>query len=202
MSQEIKHISPVFFDYIHTALQRFMPLTKEELNALLAYCELRRFDKKKIIVEEGEVDNYLSMVVQGLVRKYIRVRKNEATLQLATEGHVIHAELSYLTRTPSTVIVETLEPTVLISIQYSKMEEALEKYPQGERLGRLILTWMYVKKDERRFTELSKTVRERFTDYLAENPHMLQRVPQKYLASYLNIKPETFSRLKHLVKNK
>jgi Trm5-related predicted tRNA methylase len=82
------------------------------------------------------------------------------------------------------------------------MLEALDKYPQGERLGRLILTNMYVKKDERRFIRLSKTIRNRFLDYVAGHPHMLQRVPQKYLASYLNIKPETFSRLKHLTRIK
>ena len=43
-------------------------------------------------------------------------------------------------------------------------------------------------------------VRERFMHYMEHHPHMLQRVSQKYLASYLNIKPETFSRLKHLTR--
>ena len=142
------------------------------------------------------------MVVKGLVRKYIRVKKNDVILQLATEGHVIHSEISFLTRTPSPVILETMEPTVLVSIRYDKMEEALEKFPQGERLGRLILTGMYIKKDEQKYNRLSKPMRERFLDYIAHHPHMIQRVPQKYLASYLNIKPETFSRLKHLVRLK
>jgi CRP-like cAMP-binding protein len=190
------------FEVVFSYLNRFMPLTKEQAEALLPYCEFRNFDKKKIIVQEGETDNYLSIVVKGLVRKYVRVKKSEVILQLATEGHVIHSEISFLTRTPSLVVLETLEPTVLISISYDKMLEALDKYPQGERLGRLILTNMYIKKDERRFTRLSKTVRERFFDYINNHPHMIQRIPQKHLASYLNIKPETFSRLKHLVRGK
>ncbi len=179
-----------------------MTLTNEELLGLMQYCEFRKFDKKTIIVQEGEVDNYLNMVVKGLVIKYVRVKKIHRILQLATEGHVIHSEISFLTRTASTVVLETLEPTVLVSIRHDKMEEALDKYPQGERLGRLILTGMYIKKDEHRYNRLSKPMRQRFLDYLHHHPHMLQRVPQKYLASYLNIKPETFSRLKHLVKLK
>jgi hypothetical protein len=44
------------------------------------------------------------------------------------------------------------------------------------------------------------TPRERFIYFVNRNPELLQRVPQKYLASYLNIKPETFSRFKHLVR--
>jgi CRP-like cAMP-binding protein len=139
------------------------------------------------------------MVVKGLVMKYVRVKKNDMILQLATEGHVIHSEISFLTRTPSLVFVETLEPTIMVSLTYDKMEEALDKFPQGERLGRLILTGMYVKKEESRYFRLLRSARERFLDYLNAHPHMLQRVPQKYLASYLNIKPETFSRMKHLV---
>jgi len=192
-------INPSLIEYAHRYLQRFMTITIDELKILLSYCEIRQVEKRTILVKEGEVDNYLNMVVKGLVMKYVRVKKNDMILQLATEGHVIHSEISFLTRTPSLVFVETLEPTIMVSLTYDKMEEALDKFPQGERLGRLILTGMYVKKEENRYFRLLRSARERFLDYLNAHPHMLQRVPQKYLASYLNIKPETFSRMKHLV---
>ncbi len=192
-------INPSLIEYAHRYLQRFMTITIDELKMLLSYCEIRQVEKRTILVKEGEVDNYLNMVVKGLIMKYVRVKKNDMILQLATEGHVIHSEISFLTRTPSLVFVETLEPTIMVSLTYDKMEEALDKFPHGERLGRLILTGMYVKKEESRYYRLLKSPRERFLDYLNAHPHMLQRVPQKYLASYLNIKPETFSRMKHLV---
>ena len=192
-------INPSLIEYAHRYLQRFMSINIDELKMLLSYCEIRQVEKRTILVKEGEVDNYLNMVVKGLVMKYVRVKKNDMILQLATEGHVIHSEISFLTRTPSLVFVETLEPTVMLSLTYDKMEEALDKFPQGERLGRLIVTGMYVKKEESRYFRLLRSARERFLDYINAHPHMLQRVPQKYLASYLNIKPETFSRMKHLV---
>ena len=192
-------INPSLIEYAHRYLQRFMTIGIDELKELLSYCEIRQVEKRTILVKEGEVDNYLNMVVKGLVMKYVRVKKNDMILQLATEGHVIDSEISFLTRTPSLVFVETLEPTVMLSLTYDKMEEALDKFPQGERLGRLILTGMYVKKEESRYFRLLRSARERFLDYINAHPHMLQRVPQKYLASYLNLKPETFSRMKHLV---
>jgi CRP-like cAMP-binding protein len=200
MNVDLNNLSEPMLQYISKYLQRFMPFTTEDVKGLAQYCEIRKFDKRVEIVKEGEVDNYLNMVLAGLVRKYVRVKKKETILQLATEGHVIHSEISYLTRVPSQVILETLEPTLLISIRYDKMKEALASFPKGERLGRLIMTGMYIKKDERRYEMLAKSTRQRFLDYMNRNPHMLQRIPQKYLASYLNITSETFSRFKHLLR--
>ena len=199
MNKAFAEIDLIYFEYAQKYLGRFMPITREELIDLLQYCEIRQFDKRVVIVREGEIDNYLNLVVKGLIRKYLPVKKNEVILQLATEGHVVQSEISYLTQTPSMVILETLEPTILLSLTYDKMEEALDKFPKGERLGRLILAGMFIKKDESRYNRLLKSTRERFFEYIDHHPHMLQRVPQKYLASYLQIKPETFSRLKALI---
>ena len=194
-----QYISPQSLDAALRYFQQFMPeFTAQDLSGLLAYCEIRTFPKRAKLVQDGEVDDYLNLVLKGIVRKYIRVNKKEMILQLATEGHVVGSEISFLTRQPSLVILETLEPTVMLSLRHDKMEKALEHFPHGERLGRLILTAMYVKKDDRRYLRAYKTTRELFQDYLSQHPHMLQRIPQKYLASYLNIKPETFSRMKSL----
>lgn len=195
-----KYLSKKYLEYLYRYFHRFMPLSDSDIIELLGYCEFRRFDKKETIVKEGEIENYLSMVIEGLVMKSVTVKKNEAILQLATEGHVVSSELSFLTRTPSPVSIKTLEPSMLISISYDRMQDALENYPPGEMLGRMILERMYIIKDERKFTWQAKDMRQRFLDYIEHHPHMLQRVPQKYLASYLNIKPETFSRLKHLTR--
>ncbi|RYY52479.1 MAG: hypothetical protein EOO09_21315 [Chitinophagaceae bacterium] len=67
-----------------------------------------------------------------------------------------------------------------------------------EHLGRLIITHTMVIKDRWQMQMIKMTPRERFLHFVDRNPELLQRVPQKYLATYLNIKPETFSRFKHL----
>lgn len=196
MKIEPGNIDLMMLQYAQKYLAKFIPITIDQVKELLTYCEIRKFNKKEIIVKEGEVDNYLNLVISGMVRKFLRHGKNEHILQLATEGHVLQSEISFLTQTPSEVILEALEPTVLISLTYKNMELALDYFPQGEKLGRLIITGMYIKKDENRYNRISKSAREIFFHYIENHPHMLQRVSQKYLASYLQIKPETFSRLK------
>lgn len=183
-------------------LQRFVPLTNADFYTWKPYFEIRKFDKKQVVVAAGEQEEYVNIVASGLARKYMRHDHGEVTMQIAPEGHMIHSEMSFHNRTPSKVVVETIEPTMFISVSYDNLEEMYDKYPKMEQLGRLFVTEMFIIKDRRYFEMLNKSTREIFLEYMGSHPHMLQRVPQKYLASYLNIKPETFSRLKHLLKRR
>jgi hypothetical protein len=98
--------------------------------------------------------------------------------------------------------VETIEPTTLISISRSQIESFYKQDPRWEKLGRLIITELFLEKEKWELERICYTTRERFVRFVSGNYDLFQRVPQKYLASYLNIKPETFSRLKHLLQKK
>jgi CRP-like cAMP-binding protein len=187
-------------DDLYRYLCRFVTLTRAEFNILLTYVEIREFDKKVQVVKEGEVERYINIIARGLARKFLPVKKGEITVQLATERHIIHSELSFYSQEPSGSVIETIEQTTFISISYDNLQQLYEQFPKAERLGRLLVSDLFIKKDYRYFDQLQKSTRERFLEYVHTHPHMLQRVPQKYIASYLNIKPETFSRLKHLIK--
>jgi CRP-like cAMP-binding protein len=187
--------------YLHQFMQRYIKISEQELNLFLPYFEVRTFAKRQIVLEQGQVDHYLNLVVKGLLRKYVVAGKNEKTVQLAIEGKVIQSEISFHTRTPSTMIIEALEPSVVVAISYDNMQLVLEHVPSAEKMGREMMTFLFIKKDARYFQQLNNTVRQRFLHYLKHHPQMMERVPQKILASYLEIKPETFSRLKHLLKS-
>lgn len=191
-----------YIEKIYQYFNGFVPLTHEEFEQILPYFEFREFGKKQLVVKLGEIDEYFNIILNGLVRKYTIVGKKDVTLQLSIEGQMIHSEISFNTQTPSNTIVEPIEPTLLLSMSYKNLQIVYNKFPKIEKLGRLVITYMFIKKDFRDFSQLKKTTRQRFLDYMKSHPDMLQRVPQKYLASYLNIKPETFSRLKHLMKQK
>jgi CRP-like cAMP-binding protein len=192
---------PEAWDMLHRFLQRFIALSEAEFRAWQPFFEVRSFGKKQVVTDLHAPEDYINIVATGLVRKFMKVKNGEVTMQIAPEGHMIHAEWAFHSRQPSLVTVETIEPTVFISITYNNMIALFDKYPRAEHMGRLFVTEMFIIKDRRYFQILNKSTREIFLDYVRSHPHMLQRVPQKYLASYLNIKPETFSRLKHLLKN-
>ena len=189
-----------YMETVFNYFRHFIELSREEFDAISPYFEIRKFDKRTKVLKIGETDNYFNIIMKGIARKYLMVKKKEVTIQLSTEGHMIHSELSFNLQQPSDCIIETIEPVTFLSMSYDNIQLIYQQFPKTEKLGRMIITEMFIKKDQRDFKQLNRTTRERFLEYMQNHPDMLQRVPQKYLASYLNIKPETFSRLKHLLR--
>jgi CRP-like cAMP-binding protein len=183
-------------------LQRFVPVTEEEFNNYISpSIRVRKFGKKEVVTKEGDVENYYNFIVKGLARKYYKKGKEEINTQISCEGQIIHSQESFHSRTPSEYVVETIEPCIFLSLTYEDQESTYLKYPKLERLGRLAITTLFVVKDKWQMQMIKLTPRERFLAFVHKNPHLIQRVPQKFLASYLNIKPETFSRFKHLLRS-
>jgi CRP-like cAMP-binding protein len=183
-------------------LNKFIPLSLDEYNELIAPCIIKRhFYKKSIVTSAGEVENYLNFIDSGLVRKYYKKANEEVNTQISYEGHIIHSQESFHSRTPSEYSIEAIEPTELSSITYECLEKMYSSSEKMQRLGRLVITATMVIKDKWQSQLVKLSPRERFISFVTRHPELMQRVPQKYLASYLNIKPETFSRFKHLVKD-
>src|SRR5918993_1829159 len=103
-------------DQLTRFFERFALIEPKDLYQLVPYLEIREFGKKEILLSEGATENYLNLVVKGLLRKYIVAGKKETTLQLATEGHLIQSEASFHSRLPSEVIIESIEPSTVICI--------------------------------------------------------------------------------------
>jgi len=191
------NISRPFFDYV----RKFVELSEDEFHQYIyPFITVRKYSKKQIITEQGQVENYFNFIVKGLARKYYKKAKEEINTQISYEGHILHSQESFHSRTPSEYIVEAIEPTTLVSITYDDLERIYARSGKMEHLGRLIITYTMVLKDRWQMQNVMHTPRERFIHFVNHNPELLQRVPQKFLASYLNIKPETFSRFKHLVR--
>ncbi len=186
-----------FFQYLH----KFVDLSEDEFKQfVLPYLKVRRFAKKECIARAGEVEDHMNFILKGLIRKYYKKGKEQINTQISYEGHIIHSQESFHSRTPSEYYVETIEPTTVVSITYDDLEKMYARSPKMERLGRLVITFTMVLKDRWQMQMIKLSPRERFVYFVQKNPELLQRVPQKYLASYLNIKPETFSRFKHLLR--
>ena len=188
-----------FFQFLH----KFIDLTEDEFDQLIRpFLEVRQIKKRQLLTKIGEVEDHLNFITRGLVRKYYLKGKEEINTQICTEGHIIHVQESFHGRIASEYAIEAIEPTTVVSITYDNLEKVYNNSHKMERLGRLVITFSMVVKDRWQMDMIRLTPRERFLDFVHKNPELLQRVPQKYLASFLNIQPETFSRFKHLLKER
>ncbi|HYJ38540.1 MAG TPA: Crp/Fnr family transcriptional regulator, partial [Chitinophagaceae bacterium] len=116
------------------------------------------------------------------------------------EGDLICASVSFFSGQPSQYAIEALEPVTVYSISRENLEELYGLSPRIARIARLVITNLYLDKERWEQDHIQYDIRQRFVNFVHNNADLIQRVPQKYIASYLNIKPETFSRLKHLLK--
>lgn len=183
-------------------LNKFTDLSESEFNQyLLPVCKVRRFAKKELLTKEGEVENHFNFISRGLVRKYYKKNAQEINTQISIEGHLILSQESFHSRQPSEYFVEAIEPSTVVSITHDDLEKVYASSHRMEHLARLLITYAMVIKDRWQMQLVKMTPRERFLNFVTRNPELMQRVPQKYLASYLNIKPETFSRFKHLIRS-
>jgi CRP-like cAMP-binding protein len=180
----------------------YVALTKEEFAVVADRLVIRNIEKKQLLVKAGEVEEYLNFIVRGLARMYFYKNKTEVITNIAREGEIISSSSSFLSGTPSNYYVETLEPSTFLSISRQQLEQAYKESPSIERLGRLMTTHFVLQKEEWELECMRLDTKERFLRFVGNNPELLLRVPQKYLASYLNMKPETFSRLKHLLRKR
>lgn len=182
-------------------LNKFVKLTDSEFDQLLLpILKIRKFGKKEVLTKAGEVEDNFNFITKGLIRKYFKKGSQEIITQISSEGHIIHCQESFHSRQPSDYTIEAIEPSIVISISYEDLEKAFASSKRMEHLGRMVITYTMVIKDRWQLQMVKMTPRERFLNFVTKNPTLMQRVPQKYLASYLHIKPETFSRFKHLIK--
>ena len=182
-----------------TFLNKFVKVSIEDFAELITWAEPRQFEKKAMLTKPGDVEEHMYFITSGLIRKYFLKKDQEIITHLVKEGGIIGSGESFLTGKPSKYFVETLEPTTAFAISREKLEDMYRSSKKWEKLGRIMTTQYFLVQEMRIMDNIRYSTRERFVKFMKENTDLLQRVPQKYLASYLNIKPETFSRLKHLM---
>lgn len=182
-----------------TFINQFIKISPDEFAELITWAEPRQYEKKTILTKPGEVEDYMYFITSGLIRKYFLKKDQEIITHIVKEGGILGSGESFLTGKPSKYFIETLEPTTGFAISRDKLEEMYKTSKKWERLGRIMTTQYFIAQEMRIMDNIRYSTRERFVKFMKENTDLLQRVPQKYLASYLNIKPETFSRLKHLM---
>lgn len=188
------------FATLSNFLNKIVPLQGEDFETLIKRVEVRNFEKKEKLTVIGDTEQYINFVFKGLVRIFFLKEKEEIITHIVNEGGIVSSSTSFFTSAPSKYIVETLEPTTLLSISKQNLEELFSMGNQWEKLGRSIVTNYFLVQEQRLMDNIRFSTLERFMKFMSENPDLLLRVPQKYLASYLNIKPETFSRMKKLTK--
>jgi len=186
-------------EYVRQFISQYIELTEEEFHTLASKLQLVSFDKKTKLVNIGEVATTFYFVLKGISRRYFYRGKQEVITHLIKEGGMMGSVISFITGEPSCYVLETIEPVTAYSLSKKDLDELYSTNKKWEKFGRKIITAFFLQVESQILDNIRYSTKERFIYFMKNNPELVLRVPQKYLASYLEIQPETFSRLKHLM---
>jgi len=146
---------------------------------------IKKFKKKEIILEKGIIENYLSFIIKGSIAILTYHNGNEICISFCIENSFFSSYVSFLTREPSEYQVLALEDTIIERIDYESLQKAYSISGDHQKNGRKIAEQLYIKANKRTLSLITKTAEERYLEFIEEYPKFLQRIPLKYLASYL-----------------
>lgn len=171
-------------------------LKREQLHELAEILTCKKYKKGERILNEGDVCRSMLYIEKGLIRQFYFKYDKDLTEHIAYEGGVVICLESYLKEEPTRLMIETLEPTVVWEIPKDRLEMlAQEDASIGawyRRIFELSLIESQVKADTLRF----EPAHERYNKLLQLHPEILKRAPLVYIASLLQMTPETLSRVR------
>jgi len=176
---------------------RLFPLNKEEQELVTEKFHSRLFRKRQYVLQEGDVCTHFYFVVRGCLRMYkIDDKGNTHILQFAAENYFINDLGSFHGVKPSALNIDALEDTVVLQISRDDLISLYTKAPIFHRIFRVLIENSFVRLQERLLQNISSTAEERYQTFLENYSHLINRLSQVQIASYLGITPEFLSRLR------
>ena len=154
------------------------------------------FKAGEYIIREGQRTPFQIFISKGITRSFYLKDGKEITVDFSFENTFTTCYASWYTGDPSRSFMSALEQVKCYRISKESLYELYNNHKLGERLGRIITEKKFLKKELREATLLLDSPKERFMWLQENHKDWIQRVPQHYLASYIGISPETYSRYK------
>jgi CRP-like cAMP-binding protein len=176
-------------------LAKYVALSEEEQNVIIDLAIFKSFSKGTILLKEGQLTKDGYFVIKGCIRCYYMIDAEEKTTAFYTESESLTPP-SALNYTPSEYYIDCLEHSILIVGSSETDEELFAKYPNLEKLCRLVSEDLHSKSQIAFDNFKISTPEERYLNLLEVRPDLAQRIPQYYLASYLGITPQSLSRMR------
>lgn len=155
-----------------------------------------KYPKNTILHESGKVCDYMYIIISGIGRVFYYNEDKDITCHFAAEQETMTAIDSFIQCKKSKYSIEALEDLEVFKISHSDLENLFASNPKYERFGRLFLQQIYIDLVERLDDLQLKTAHERYETLMKKKPYLFQRVAAKHIASFLNITPETLSRIR------
>lgn len=155
--------------------------------------ELRR---KEFLKVKGSIDTNLYLVISGSLRIYVLDEFEENIIRFGYKNNFIASLDSFITEKPSDLYIQVIKKSKLKVVKKATFMDFVESSEENTRIWYAMLGDLIFQQMERERDILTSSPLERYKRVLARSPQLFQEIPNRYIASYLRMTPETLSRIK------
>lgn len=185
------------FDNLLGNIGRYVQLTKNEALRLSEIVKESKIKKRQFIDQPGYTCGYRNYVVKGAFRSfYVDQDGKDHTVQIAVEDWFVSDFYSYITQTPATLFVEALEDSTILQMRYEDIEPLCGEIHSLSEYFRITTERAFDFSRKRALSNISMPAEERYLELLDRYPNIIQRVPQRIIASYLGMSAEFLSKIR------
>jgi len=181
---------------IHTGIERAVtrihPFSAAEVELVIQATKSRTVKKHEVVLAKGQVCNFIIIIISGSFRLFHETDEKQHTLNFFSEYDFAADHESFVSQKPSLNTIEALEDAVISIISIYQLHALIGRNQAFFAIGRVMKNWTKATALNNDFA----TPQERFEKLMELHPEWVLRFPQKYLASYLGMAAETFSRMK------
>ncbi len=184
-------------------IHKHISLSEEESSFFTSLFTSKLFRRRTFVKQGGEVFQDTCFVNAGCLRAYTLDKNGiEHILQFAPPGWWMGDIYSSTTGNPGNLFIDAVDETYVLMLSKTNRERLFEKVPKFERFFRILIENAMVSNQQRMLDNLSLTAEERFEKFSLRYPALLACLPQKYIASYIGVTPEFFSKMRAAISKK
>jgi CRP-like cAMP-binding protein len=183
-------------EIIEKKISDISPLSPEIMKIFLAQWQRWSVPKDHFLVREKEVADYIFFITKGVARIYYHKAEKEITEWIAMDEEFFLSIISFFKRTPSRLIIHTLEPAEVMGIHYNDLTRLASQYHEVETLFRKMMTGSLILSQYRMESIQFESAQQRYEKLMKDSPQIIRRVPLSYIASFLGVTLETLSRIR------
>jgi len=186
------------YSHLRIYFQTQLPeITDTQVEALQAHLHPRALRRNEVLIRQSEIERHGAFVVKGCLRSYVIDKKDkEHIIQFAPENWWISDQHSMLRGLPAAFSIDAVEDAevLLFGPDFFPLLQTLG--PAFQTFFHTLLQNSMAAMQRRLISTLSATAEERYVEFLQMYPTLVQRLPQRMIAAYLGITPESLSRVR------
>lgn len=183
-------------DVARELARRYSTMTHDELDILESVLVPMKFAKGEIVLAEGDICQNIYWIVKGLVRQYYYKNNKELTEYMAAENTIMMSIESLFKEKPTMQIIQALEPTLIYALPKAELEAVAMRSVNIQILYRKILEESLIISQQRADMLRFESAQDRYQKLVKSAPQLVLRAPLVFIASYLQMTPETLSRVR------